>query len=114
MWDDVEIVTVDQLKVHLRLTGTTEHDDDLTMKLEEAHALVLDYVRRPADADFTATMLDWTEDTAPKAIRAAIFRQAADLFRFRGDDPDDRNVNGHFLSPRVQQLLNLYREHVIA
>lgn len=114
MWEEVEIVTLTQLKSHLRLTGTDE-DTDLQLKLDQAHGLVLDYIARLDDDDWTDEMLGWDGETAPKAVQAAILRQAGDLYRFRGDDEDvGANVSGLFLSPRVQQLLLMYRTPSIA
>ena len=43
-------------------------------------------------------------------------RQFGDLVRFRGDDddPSEVKVDGTDLSPRVKQLLRLYRQPVLA
>lgn len=115
MWDDVEIVNLEQAKAHARITSSDE-DDDLTLKLRQAHALVLDYVADSRDDDFIATMQTWDDTSAPAAVQAAIMRQFADLARFRGDDDVERvDVEiGNFLSPRVKQLLLLYRTPTIA
>lgn len=111
-WSDVEIVSLAQAKQHIRVTWTDE-DRDLEMKLAQAHGLVLDYVERAAISE---EMLTWDEDTAPKAVQAAILRQFGDLCRFRGDDDDssEQDVDGNDLSPRVKQLLKMYRQPVIA
>lgn len=115
-WDDIEIVTLAQVKQHLRLGSSTAEDADLTLKLAQAHALVLDYVDRPSDTDWHAGLLLWDDETAPKAIQAAILRQVGDLVRFRGDDddPSEGKVDGTDLSPRVKQLLRMYRRPVLA
>ena|SRR5688500_3169900 len=114
MWDDVELVTLDQAKHHLRGT-VAEEDDDLLLKLRQAHALVLDYIARASDADWTAEMLAWTDASHPPAVGAAILRQFGDLARFRGDDDDTGSADdGLDLSPRVKQLLRMYRTPVIA
>jgi len=111
-FEDVELVTLDQAKVHAGITDS-DRDEDLTLKLEEAHALVLDYISRPDD-DWTAEMEAWDGDTAPRAVRAAVMRQFADLVRFRGDDDDAAKVNGYDLSPAVAQLLRRYRDPALA
>lgn len=112
-WDDIEIVDLDQAKKHTGITSTTD-DEDLEGKLREAHEVVLDYVDRADDEDWHAEVLAWDADSAPKPIRAAILRQFADLDRFRGGDTDDSKVNPHGLSPRVAQLLSLYRDPPLA
>lgn len=102
MADVVEIVTLDQVKTHLRLTGTTEHDDNLTMKLEEATSLVLDWVRQrvgtATEQEAWYAVVDaWTDETAPNQVRAAILRMVGHLFAFGGDDDKTRApviVNG--------------------
>lgn len=116
LWTDVEIVTLAQAKAHLRITSAAE-DADLALKLEDAHALVLDYVADSKDADYVTAMEAWDDETAPKAIRAAILRTFGDLTRFRGndDDPSETRVDGtSALSPRARQLLRLYRDPALA
>lgn len=117
MWDEVEIVSADQARQHVRISEDEwgNEEDDFLLKLLQAHALVLDYVRRPNDEDFDAEMLLWDEDSAPRAVQAAILRQFADLVRFRGDDEDlAGRADGLNLSPRVKQLLSLYRDPPLA
>lgn len=114
MWTDIEIVSLEQAKAHIRRPDSDE-DDDLALKLVQAHGLVLDYIARASDDDWTATMQAWTDETAPPAVQAAVLRQFAELARFRGDDEDDRGAgDGTDLSPRVKQLLRMYRTPVIA
>lgn len=117
MWDDVEIVSPDQARQHARISEDewAAEEDDFTLKLLQAHALVLDYVLRPNDEDHEAEMLAWDEDTAPRAVQAAILRQFSDLVKFRGDDEDlAGRADGTFLSPRVKQLLLMYRDPPLA
>lgn len=120
-WEDVEIVTLAQAKQHLRLPSSSGspslEDADLADKLEDAHALVLDYVADGKTDDYQTAMEAWDADTAPRAVRAAILRTFGDLHRFRGndDDPAEVRVDGTFaLSPRARQLLRLYRDPAIA
>lgn len=114
MWDDIEIVSLDQAKQHIGETST-ERDDDLKLKLAQAHGLVFDYIARFSDTAWTAEMLAWDDETAPKAVQAAVLRQFGDLVRFRGDDDDPgKREDGLDLSVRVKQLLRMYRTPVIA
>ena len=114
-WTDVEIVTLEQAKLHARITSDTANTD-LALKLSDAHAIVLDYVANGKDADYLADMLTWDDESAPGAVRAAIMRQFAELARFRGndDDPSEVRVDGSRMAPRVKQLLNNYRTPSIA
>lgn len=112
MWEDIEIVDLDTAKMHVRCT-TTDQDDLDEIYLAQAHGLVLDYIARASDEEWTAEMLAWDSDTAPRAVQAAILRQFADLRRFRGDDDTEPKFDAGFLSPRVKQLLLMYRDPVI-
>jgi hypothetical protein len=86
-----DIVTLEQVKIHLGLEGSTGHDKKLEMKLEEATVLCLDWVRQrvgstEARDEWYAIVDAWTDETAPLQIRAAILRMVGHLVRFRGDD----------------------------
>jgi hypothetical protein len=86
-----EIVTLDQLKAELRVSGTHE-DDVIQRKLDEAEALCLDYVdQRLGDTaeDWADTVEGWRDATVtdiPPQVIAAILEMAVTLYRFRGDD----------------------------
>ena len=112
MWDDVEVLTIEQAIAHARLPETQE-GEDLQMKLRQAHDLVLDHISRTDDEDWTDTMLAWTPDTVPKTIQAAVQRQFLDLVRYRGDD-DPSKGNPLGLSPWVRQLLQRYHDPALA
>jgi hypothetical protein len=114
MWDDVEIVTLAQAKQHINQVLPTDLDDDYTLKLAQAHALVLDYVANNKADDYIEDMQDWDDETAPKAVQAAIFRQFADLVAFRGDDDKQPESLRHGLSPRVKQLLTMHATPALA
>jgi hypothetical protein len=115
LWTDVEIVTLAEAKQHLRITSDAENQD-LGEKLADAHALVLDYVADSKGDAYQAEMLTWDDESAPRAVRAAILRQFGDLVRFRGndDDPAEVRVDGTTISPRVRQLLRMYRDPALA
>lgn len=114
MWDDVEIVSADQARLHLRISEDewSEQEDDFLLKLLQAHAYVLDFVHRDA---IEAEMLTWDEETAPRAVQAGILKMFAHLVRFRGDDEDlAGRVDGTAIPPSVRQLLVLYRDPPLA
>lgn len=112
-WNDVEIVSLAQAKLHARITGNLE-DDQLRLYLRQAHGLVLDYVVRPTDQAHIDELQTWDDESAPAAVQAAIMRQFAELARFRGDDEDVSKVDGLDLSPRIKQLLRMYRDPALA
>lgn len=113
----MSLLSLEMAKGHVRVT-----DDqalaDLQTKLEQAEAIVLDYIARPSDATWTATVAGWTETTVPLQVQAAILRVCANLYRFRGDDDGkDRDWSAErdgFLSPDVTCLLRRYRDPVLA
>lgn len=107
-----ELVTIDEAKAHLKLSGS-EEDGDLDLKLTQAHALVLDYVtqQREATADvgtWAATVAAWTASTAPDQVKAAIMACFGELYRFRGDEDFEPNPE------RWQQYLKRLRDPAIA
>lgn len=112
------LVTLQQVKTHLRITNG-DQDEDLEMKLDQATALVVLYLKRtdlgspdpePADADPT--------DLTPierAIVQAAILEVVANLDRFRGDDPDGENPNGvEFLTPSIRGRLSMLRDPALA
>ncbi len=111
------LVTLQQAKQHLRITSSDE-DEDLERKLDHATAIVLDYIARSSDVDWTATIAAWDEITAPMVVQAAILRVCANLYQFRGDDSDkDRDWSSErdgYLAPDVTSLLRRYRDPVLA
>ena len=72
------LVTLDEAKVQLHITDPV-YDPEVTTKLGQANAIVLDYLGARADPD-------WTETTAPPVVKAAIERWVVYLWEHRGDD----------------------------
>ena len=107
------IVTLADFRRHARVPDTTDQTD-LLSKLQQAEAMVLEYVARSADATWLATMATWGTETgspavvtpAPAQVQAAILEQALELYRFRGDDPETvkRDAPGD-LSPSIKAKL---------
>ncbi|RPH49191.1 MAG: phage gp6-like head-tail connector protein [Lysobacterales bacterium] len=92
--------TVDQAKVHLRITGTA-HDADIAQKLGTAQEAIVSYLAAAADPTWDAT-------TAPKAVTHAIHLLTAYYYEDRGDGdlPDPW--------PKIYALLAAYRDPTVA
>lgn len=107
------VVTLAQAKHHLRITGSDD-DPDLQLKLDMAHALVLDYVnqRRSGDVAWAAEVAAWTTVTVPPQVQAAVFVQMGELWRFRGDDPVTNQTG--LLSPMVRAYVDRLRDPAVS
>lgn len=98
------------VKRHLQLPATDTDPDgdvDLTAKLAQAEAIILDYLA-----------VEVRPDTgAPGAIvDACVLLQVGELWRFRGDDPDGDSApttSGN-LHPTITNLLRRLRQPAIA
>ena len=83
------IVTLAQAKKAARIYQMDDENDDLHLRLEIAHELVLDYVNNQIDDSDDAwldTILSWDEDNAPRRVKGAILSMFVHLTRLRGDD----------------------------
>lgn len=117
-----DVVTLDQVKAHLRLEGTTEHDDNLLMKIEEATALCEEFIKNYSGtteerAARYAVIEAWTEQDNPLEfyqMRAAVLRMVGHLFRFAGDDDSKMDWDGRNLPPNVTMFLNRLRDLTLA
>lgn len=111
------LLTLAAAKQHLRVTDDNSNGDILT-KLEQAEAIVLDYLARPSDATWTATMATWGAGSpvtaAPLAVQAAILEQLAELYSFRGDDPAYPERPPGDLAPSIKAKLYRLRLPVMA
>jgi hypothetical protein len=99
------LVTIEQAIAHLKLpvSGGSPADiddrDDVQLKLDQAEAYVLNFYGQDTD---------WTAQTVPLWIQAAILRQFGELYRFRGDD-DEKDAPKHengYPSPGIRALIN--------
>ncbi len=99
-------VTLDQVKGHLRITSTVED------------GLVQDYAdqaEEKVDTWCNVPHVTWTSTTVPKVVVAAILKQTAELYRFRGDDlQGPPRESGEELSVEVRELLRAYHTPGIA
>ena len=73
------LVTLTTAKAHLRVTVSTD-DTDIQLKLDQAEAVILDYLAEWADVAWVSPA------TAPGAVSAAILLLLTRLYEHRGDD----------------------------
>jgi hypothetical protein len=127
------LVTLAQLRQHLKLpepgvVGSPGSpvvgidDNDLQQKIDAATQLICDYIadRHPADPDWIATIEAWDPLGSPAVIPPpkvvlAVLIQAAEFFRYRGDDaqPEPDPEYG-CLNPSVERLLSTYKNRTFA
>jgi len=96
------LVTLDQVKVHLRVDND-EEDDDLTLKIHAASASVLLYLKDAADA-FVDTSGAVTTDV-PWNVQAATLLMTGALYGNRGEDGGSSSGFSNYLPPAVVSLL---------
>jgi hypothetical protein len=73
-----QFVSIGQAKDHLGVT-LEDSDPDLHLKITQASAIILDYLKSRGDAA-------WTEDNAPGPVQAATLLMLGHLYEHRGDD----------------------------
>lgn len=110
------LITVEQAVGQLRLpTGFASGsplsvaEQDLVTKMEDATAIVLDYIHQRDDHG-------WTVETVPGWVRAAILEQLVELWRFRGDDVEagaPTQPDG-YLSRRIANKLHREKDPTLA
>lgn len=104
------LVTYAAAVAHLKQTGVLDgspEDADLALKIEQASALVLIHLKRPAEWDVES---DPTDDPEFAVVQAAVFRVLGNLYRFRGDD--DRAPNP--VDDGVISMLTMLRDPTMA
>lgn len=109
-----QLVTYAQAHAHLRLPDDREQTA-VTEKLQQATALVLVHVSRETNDWTTAT--DPTADLEFAIVQAAILETLGDLWRFRGDDADQKPEDpaaGAYLRPNVRRKLHPLRRPALA
>lgn len=75
------LVTLATAKVHLRIT-TSDDDTDIQLKLDQAEAVILEYLDTSVDAAWVSPA------TAPGPVTAAILLWLGRLYEARGDSDD--------------------------
>jgi hypothetical protein len=103
------LITLATAKLHIGETSTAR-DTDLTLKLAQAEAIVLAYIARPSDDDWTAMLAAWTDATVPKPVQAAVLLMFGELVRDRGDeDPNLRQRSTQELGDLPHDVAALLR-----
>lgn len=100
------LVTLEQARMHLRISDTVEDDPDIQMKLEQASDIVLDYIKQ-RDAP-------WTPTTVPRPVQAAVLIMLSRLFDDRAAGVENNQVALGYLPPSVTALLHRYRDPALA
>lgn len=83
------LITYDMAVRHLRQQGTldlgspVEQDPDLLMKMEQASAIVIVHLKRPAEWDVNSLPED---DPEFAIVQALVLKVLAWLYRYSGDD----------------------------
>lgn len=95
-----QIVTLQQLKEHLRYDGNDE-DEFLELTLEAAENVVLGYITKTFE-----------EGNYPSAVQKAVLVLAGYFDNYRNAE-SEAPVNGNFLPMPVQALLYRYRSPTI-
>jgi hypothetical protein len=101
----VPLLSLAQAKAQLRIAEDDHsRDDEVYEKVEEASAIIIDYLKIP-EAEQT-----WTEDTVPWHVRAAVKLMLTHLNEHAGDDmsTDDNLWNA------VRRLLERSRDPTLA
>ena len=96
------LVTLAQAKAHLHITATTD-DEDIQFKLDQAEAIIRNYLKTQDDPA-------WTAATVPPPIKSAILLMLARLYEQRGDNEQ----NDEALWAAVDRMLARYRDPAIA
>jgi hypothetical protein len=110
------LVNYEQVKDHFRHVGD-DFQADIELKLEQATAMVITYLKRPNHG--------WTEATDPKSdpefalVQAAILMQARDLDAHRGDETEAATTSvdveaGNYLTAGVRRILYPLRDPSLA
>jgi len=101
------LVTMAQAKLQLRIP-TDESDADISMKLDQAEAIVINKCN--STAWWRAVTPTWTAATVPRGVHAAILIVLTHLYEHRGDDMgmDEK------LWEAVDRLIVAFRDPVIS
>jgi hypothetical protein len=105
------LISLTVAKTHLRITDT-DHDADVQLKLDQAEAAVLDYLK-PARTGEARTDWPWTSATLPAPVQAAMLVLLRYLYDAeRGDEPSADDPDKVWAV--ISNLVIRYRDQAIA
>ena len=105
------LITLAIAKTHLRITDT-DHDADVQLKLDQAEAAVLDYLK-PARTGEARTDWPWTTATLPAPVQAAMLVLLRYLYDAeRGDEASAEKPSTVW--EVISNLVIRYRDQAIA
>jgi uncharacterized phage protein (predicted DNA packaging) len=99
------LLTLDVAKKHLRVDHADD-DADITRKIDQASAIVLDYIKQRDAA--------WTADDVPPVIAAATEIVLSMLYDDRAAGGQENGVAMGYLPLSVTSLLHRYRDPALA
>jgi hypothetical protein len=100
------LLTIDQAKLHLRITDD-EHDEELEEMVPEVSEIILNYLKLPSTSWQTT---DGEPEDVPGAVKSAVKVAISALFENPEQNPDGPQV----LSQAVKDLLHRYRDPAMA
>lgn len=100
------VITLEEAKEHLRVDHTDD-DADIQRKVDQASAIVVDYIKKPAD---------WAPtDTETKIFQAAALMVLSKLYDDRNvGEEDAENVALGYLTLQVTAILHRMRDPALA
>lgn len=112
----VALLTLDAAKQHLRVDHTDD-DADIQRKINQASAIILNYIKKtvgPLDPE-NPSIVDWTADSVPDDIAAAIEIRLSKLYDDRNAGREDNpNIAMGYLTPAETALLHRWRDPAVA
>lgn len=109
------LLTLDVAKKHLRVDHTDD-DDDITRKINQASAIVLDYIKKtigtPDPND--PSIVDWDDTTVPPPVAAAVEIMLSKLYDDRAAGATDNEVAMGYLPKTATSILHRYRDPALA
>lgn len=110
------LITLDVAKQHLRIRHS-DFDEDIQRKSAQATAIILNYIKKTIGTPNpdNPNIVDWTEDTVPDDIAAAICMRLSKLYDDRNAG-EEANVNVAlgYLTAQETAILHRWRDPAVA